>query len=46
MQSGKPKKAPKVAAPSRKKPNFMRENDKQPRKMSPVGPLIKKRLAP
>jgi len=39
-------KAPKVAPPSRKKPNFMMENDKAPQgKKSKSWPLKSKRLS-
>lgn len=46
MKSGKPRLAPKVAPPSRKKPNFMRENDKPVTKgKSPMAPLTGKKLS-
>jgi len=45
MKKDKPKKAPKVAPPSRKKPNFMRESDKMPHRSSPQAPMVKKRLS-
>lgn len=44
-KSGAPRKAPKVAAPSKKKPNFMREMDSGNKKMSPMMPLTKKSLS-
>ncbi len=42
----KPRKAPKVAPPSKKKPNFMNESDKKLTKSSAQAPLSKKRLSP
>ncbi len=45
MKSGVPRKAPKVAPPSRKHPNYMKENDKAVVKKNPMGPMMKKRLS-
>ncbi len=45
MKPGTPKKAPKVAAPSRKNPNFMREMDAKSKKTSPMAPMTKKSLS-
>jgi len=45
MKSGKPKLAPKIAPPSRKKPNFMNENVHSDSRKSPMQPLKKKRLS-
>lgn len=45
MKSGKPKKAPKVAAPSKSKPNFMREKDVNNKQTSPMAPMTKKSLS-
>jgi hypothetical protein len=45
MKSGKPKDAPKVAAPSRDKPNYMRERPTQSTRTSAQAPMIKKRLS-
>lgn len=45
MKSGKPKKAPKVAIPSKKKPNFMKESDTISRLKSPMAPMKSKRLS-
>jgi hypothetical protein len=45
MKSGKPKKAPKVAIPSRKKPNVMKESDTLSRLKSPMAPMKSKRLS-
>jgi hypothetical protein len=42
---GKPRKAPKVKAPSRKKPNFMRENFHTDSRKSPQAPMKRKRLS-
>jgi len=39
------KKAPKVASPSRKHPNFMRESLHVNTRKNPMGPLMKKRLS-
>jgi len=39
-----PKKAPKVAPPSKKKPNYMKEYDTTVQKKNPMGPMTKKRL--
>lgn len=38
-------KAPHVAPPSKKKPNFMRESDKMKKNNSPMSPLSRKRLS-
>jgi hypothetical protein len=40
-----PKKAPKVKAPSKDKPNFMREADTKLRLKSPQLPMKQKRLS-
>jgi hypothetical protein len=45
MKSGKPKDAPKVAAPSRDKPNYMKERPTGPARSSAQAPMIKKRLS-
>lgn len=47
MKSGKPRKAPKVAPPSKKKPNFFRESDKMPvtKGKSPMAPMTGKKLS-
>lgn len=45
MKSGTPKKAPKVSIPSKKRPNYMRENDKADTRKNPMGPMMKKRLS-
>jgi len=45
MKPGKPRKAPKVAIPSRNKPNVMKEYDKAPVRKSPMAPMKKKRLS-
>jgi len=45
MKKDKPKKAPKVAPPSIKKPNFMKESDKGPERKSPMAPMVNKRLS-
>ena len=42
---GTPKKAPRVAIPSRKKPNVMKENSHSVTKKNPMVPLNKKRLS-
>ena len=44
-KSGAPRKAPKVAPPSRKAPNFMREADVPSRLKSPMLPMKQKRLS-
>lgn len=44
-KSGKPKKAPKVKAPSRKAPNYMKEADTKLRLKSPMWPMKQKRLS-
>lgn len=45
MKKDKPKKAPKVAPPSRDKPNYMRESDVKSNRQSPQAPMTKKRLS-
>lgn len=45
MKKDKPKKAPKVAAPSKEKPNFMRESDAGQKRTSAQAPMTKKRLS-
>jgi hypothetical protein len=45
MKSGTPRKAPKVKAPSKKSPNFMREADTKLRLKSPMLPMKQKRLS-
>ena len=45
MKSGKPRKAPKVPSPPKKKPNFMREADTKLRRSSPMLPMKNKRLS-
>ena len=45
MKSGIPKKAPKIKAPSKKKPNVMKESDKGPKRVSPMAPLTGKKLS-
>jgi hypothetical protein len=44
-KAGKPRKAPKISAPSKKKPNFMRENDNKIKRKSPQQPMKSKRLS-
>lgn len=44
-KSGAPKKAPKVAIPSKKNPNFMRESDTKSQRKSPMLPMKQKRLS-
>ena len=44
-KSGAPRKAPKVKAPSKKAPNFMREADTKIRLKSPMLPMKQKRLS-
>jgi hypothetical protein len=44
-KSGAPKKAPKVAPPSRKAPNYMKEADTKLRLKSPMLPMKQKRLS-
>ena len=39
------KKAPKVPAPSKKKPNYFREADKMKQRTSPQQPMKSKRLS-
>ena len=41
---GKPKKAPRVSAPPKKK-NFMRENDNAVKRKNPQQPMTSKRLS-
>jgi hypothetical protein len=45
MKSGSPRKAPKVAPPSKKNPNFMRESDKPTKGKSPMSPMTGKKLS-
>lgn len=45
MKSGKPRKAPKVPAPSKDKPNYMKEYDTKSQRKSPQAPMTKKRLS-
>jgi len=45
MKSGKPRKAPKIAPPNKKKPNFFRESDKPTKGKSPQSPLTGKKLS-
>lgn len=45
MKSGKPKLAPKVKAPNKKSPNFMRESDEHKKGKSPMFPMKGKQLA-
>ena len=42
---GTPKKAPRIAPPSKKHPNYMRENDGSVKGKSPRAPMKKKRLS-
>lgn len=42
---GKPRKAPRVAIPSRKKPNIMKEFDSKVKRKSPQQPMKTKRLS-
>jgi len=44
-KSGAPKKAPKVAPPSKKAPNYMKEADTKMRLKSPMLPMKSKRLS-
>lgn len=44
-KSGAPKKAPKVAPPSKKAPNYMKEADTKMRLKSPMLPMKQKRLS-
>jgi hypothetical protein len=41
----KPRKAPKVAPPSKEKPNYMREYDSKSTRSSAQAPMSKKRLS-
>ena len=45
MKDNTKKKAPKVAPPSRKKPNFMKESDSKLNRTSPMLPMKQKRLS-
>ena len=45
MKPGKPKKAPIVKSPSKKNPNFMRENLHSDSRKSPMAPMKAKRLS-
>jgi|TARA_R110000868_G_scaffold30607_1_gene113035 curved DNA-binding protein CbpA len=44
-KSGEPRKAPKVAPPSKKAPNYMKEADTKLRLKSKMWPLKQKRLS-
>ena len=44
-KSGAPRKAPKVAPPSKKAPNYMKEADTKLRLKSPMLPMKQKRLS-
>jgi hypothetical protein len=44
-KSGAPRKAPKVAPPSKKAPNYMKEADTKMRLKSPMLPMKQKRLS-
>lgn len=44
-KSGTPRKAPKVAPPSKKAPNYMKEADSKMRLKSPMLPMKQKRLS-
>ena len=44
-KSGAPRKAPKVAPPSKKAPNYMKEADTKTRLKSPMLPMKQKRLS-
>ena len=44
-KSGAPRKAPKVAIPSKKNPNWMKESDTIKRLKSPMAPMKQKRLS-
>lgn len=45
MKPSKPRKAPRIPIPSKKKPNFFRENDTSPRRKSAQQPMKQKRLS-
>jgi len=45
MKSGKPKPAPKVAPPSRAKPNYMKESSPKSVRKSPMAPMTGKKLS-
>ena len=45
MKSGKPRKAPKVKAPSKKDPMYMKESDTPALRKSPMLPMKQKRLS-
>jgi len=45
MKSGKPRKAPKVAIPSKKRPMVMKEYDTKEFRSSPMLPMKQKRLS-
>lgn len=45
MKSGKPRPAPKVKAPSKANPNYMKEADTKLRLKSKMWPLKQKRLS-
>ena len=42
---GTPKKTPRIPSPSKKNPNYMRENDSGVKRKSPQQPMKKKRLS-
>ena len=44
-KAGKPRKAPKVKAPSKRRPNFMRENMHAVTRKSAMLPMKQKRLS-
>jgi len=44
-KSGAPRKAPKVAIPSKKNPNLMKESDSKLQRKSPMQPRKQKRLS-
>lgn len=44
-KSGAPRKAPKVATPSKKNPNWMKESDSKLQRKSPMLPMKQKRLS-
>ena len=45
MKSGKPRKAPKVSIPSKKRPMVMKESDTPALRRSPMLPMKQKRLS-
>lgn len=44
-KSGAPRKAPKVAIPNKKNPNYMTESDTKSQRKSPMLPMKQKRLS-